>query len=355
MVRGANMPQRRGTMKHWKKILLLCLALLMIGFMTSCRREARGGGSLVIYTTTHESNIRRIVPAFEEATGVRVEIITGSAGSLLARIRAERANPQADLMWGGLTPSAFYVDPDLWHPYVSSHNNEFPEDFRSNGYFNNFMIQVINLWVNTALAAELGVQIRGYADLLHPALRGRIIHADPLSSSSAWRHLSTKLLVMGGYESEESWDFIEAFIQNLNGVTTNSSAAVIRQVVEGEFVVGLSYESSCVEMLQSGATNVEIVYMQEGTTASPFAAAIVRNARNLDNAKAFIDWLTSVDTQRGYANESSSRPANAYIVSTNPFLLDYSRIRILPEDQDFLAEHRGAIEARWRELWARHN
>ena len=341
-------------MKNWKKMLLLCLALLMIGVVTSCRRET-AGGTLVIYTTTHDSNIRRVVPPFEEATGINVEIITGSAGSLLARIRAERANPQADLMWGGLTPPSFYVDPELWHPYVSVNDQRYPEEFRSNGYFNYFVIQVINLWVNRALAADLGVEIRGYNCLLNPALRGRIIHADPLSSSSAWRHLSTQLLVMGGYESEEPWVFLERFIQNLNGVTTNSSSAVIRQVVEGEFVVGLSYESSCIEMLQSGAPNVEIVHMQEGTTAAPFAAAIVRNAKNLDNAKAFIDWLTSDFIQTQYANESSSRPANTHIVSTNPLVRDINLIKMVAEDQDFLSQNRADIEARWRDLWARHN
>jgi len=322
-------------------------------FVTSCQRD--DGNRLVIYTTTHDSNIRRVVPPFEAATGIRVEIITGSAGSLLARIRAERANPQGDVMWGGLTPASFNVDPELWHPFVSENDHLFPEENRSNGYFNYFVTQVINLWVNTELARELGVEIRGYACLLNPALRGRIIHADPLSSSSAWRHLSTQLLVMGGYDSEESWEFVEAFIQNLNGVTTNSSSAVIRQVVEGEFVVGLSYESSCIEMLQSGATNVEIIHMQEGTTASPFAAAIVRNARNIDNAKAFINWLTSDYIQRQYANESSSRPANSYIVSTNPLVRDINQITLVPEDLDFLADNRIEIETRWRDLWARHN
>lgn len=325
------------------------------GAQEASAADAKIGGNLTIYTTTDDSNIERVIPAYEERTGVSVEIVSGSAGECLARIEAEKENPQGDVMWGGLTPSDLAKYPDLWEPYVSSHDPEFPEEYRSNGYFNNFMIQVVNLLVNKDLAAELGVEIKGYKDLLNPALKGKIIHADPTSSSSAWRHLSTQLLVMGGYDSKEAWDYLEQFIQNLDGVTTTSSSAVYKQVAEGEYVVGLTYEPVCVELMMSGADNVEIVYMEEGTTASPFGAAIVKNAKHMDQAKAFIEYLTSKECQTGYAQDSSSRPANANIPSTNEFIADYGTIKLLPEDQAYLSEHKSEIQQKWTDLWAKYN
>ena len=364
-------------MKKLNKLLALCLALSMAFSLVACGNNTSSsagsqgssgsggssssgggdqiGGSLTIYTTTDDSNIERVIPAFEELTGVDVEIISGSAGECIARIEAEKENPQCDVMWGGLTPSDLAKYPDLWEPYVSSHDSEYPEEYRSNGYFNYFMIQTINLLVNTELAEELGVEIKGYEDLLNPVLKGKIIHADPTSSSSAWRHLSTQLLVMGGYDSQESWDYLEQFIQNLDGVTTTSSSAVYKQVSEGEYVVGLTYENVCVELLQSGADNVEIVYMEEGTTASPFGAAIVKDCQNLEQAKAFIEYLTSEECQTGYAQNSSSRPANANLPSTNPYLVDYSEIKVVPEDQDYLSAHKSEIQEKWTELWAKDN
>lgn len=317
--------------------------------------NAKLGGKLTIYTTTDDSNIERVIPAFEEKTGVEVEIISGSAGECIARIQAEKENPQCDVMWGGLTPSDLAKYPDLWEPYVSSHDSEYPEAYRSNGYFNYFMIQTSNLLVNKELEKELGLEIKGYADLLNPALKGKIIHSDPTSSSSAWRHLSTQLLVMGGYDTPESWDYIEKFIQNLAGVTTTSSSAVYKQVAEGEYVVGLTYENVCVELLQSGADNVEIVYMEEGTTSGPFGAGIVKNAKNIEQAKAFIEYLTSEECQTGYAQNSSSRPANANLPSTNPYLIDYSEIKVFPEDQEYLSANKSAIQEKWTQLWAKYN
>ncbi|MDD3165021.1 MAG: extracellular solute-binding protein [Oscillospiraceae bacterium] len=317
--------------------------------------DTKIGGNLTIYTTTDDSNIERVIPAFEELTGVDVEIISGSAGECISRIQAEQNNPQCDVQWGGLTPSDLNKYPDLWEPYVSANDADYPAEYRSNGYFNYFMLQTINLLVNTELADELGVEIKGYNDLLNPALKGKIIHADPTSSSSAWRHLSTQLLVMGGYDSQESWDYLEKFIQNLDGVTTTSSSAVYKQVAEGEYVVGLTYENVCVELLESGADNVQMVYMDEGTTCCPFGAAVVKDAKNMEQAKAFIDYLTSDDCQRGYAEDSSSRPANTKFQSTNDYLVDLNTITVVPEDQDYLSANKSDIQTKWTELWAKYN
>lgn len=336
---------------------LVCIlgALLLLSILGCAQADSRIGGTLTIYTCTDDNNIERVIPAFEELTGIRVEIYSGTAGECMSRILAERDDPVCDVQWGGLTPPDLAKYPDLWEPYVSSHDGEYPEEYRSNGYFNNFIIQTVNLIVNTARAEALGVEINGYADLLNPALKGQIIHADPSVSSSAWRHLSTQLLVMGGYESQEAWDYLEAFIQNLDGVLTPDSEEVYRQVAQGAYAVGLSYENACVELLRSGADDVRIVYMEEGTTASPFAAAIVKDCPNPEQARAFIEYLTSEECQMGYAKDSSSRPANANLPSSNPLLVDYDAIKVVPEDQAYLSANKTAIQERWSQLWAKYN
>lgn len=336
-----------------KRILVALAALVLTAAVSAA--DGQIGGKLVIYTTTDDSNIDRIIPEYKKRTGAEVSIISGTVGECMARIQAEKENPQCDIQWGGLTPSDVDRYAGLFEPYVSSHDSEYPPEYRSNGYFNNHMIQTINLLVNTELEEELGFKIEGYADLLRPELKGRIIHADPTSSSSAWRHLSTQLLVMGGYESKESWDYLEKFIQNLDGVTTTSSSAVFRQVAAGEYVVGLTYENVCIELLQSGADNIRIQYMVEGTTACPFGTAIVKNCPHPEQAKAFIEYLTSKDCQSDYAQKSSSRPANANLPSTNPYLIDYSKIKVVPEDQAYLKKNKKAIQAKWAELWAKYN
>ena len=83
---------------------------------------------------------------------------------------------------------------------------------------------------------------------------------------------------------------------HLASFSTTSSKDVYNLVSNGEYVVGLSYESSVVALINDGAP-IECVYMEEGNTAMAGGAAIVKNAPNLPAAQAMIDLLTSAEFQ----------------------------------------------------------
>ena len=125
------------------------------------------GKKLVVYSTQTDPDIEVVVGGFEKTYGIDVEVINGSAGELRSRIASEAGNPQADVMWGGLSQSDGNAYADLFEPYVSPLNEELYEEYRSdNGFYNYPNVQLVNLIVNTDLAAKLGVEINGYEDLL---------------------------------------------------------------------------------------------------------------------------------------------------------------------------------------------
>ena len=206
-----------------------------------------------------------------------------------------------------------------------------------------------------AEAKKLGVTITGYKDLLNPVLKGKIISADPAASSSAWNQLSTMLSSMGGYESKEAWDYVEALVKNLNGVMSSGSSGAYKGVFNGEYVVGITYESPCLTYIEDGYGDlVEIVYPVEGSNAITFASAIVKNAKNMDNAKLFMDWIAS-DEGQGLWATSTVRPANTNIPITNSVLTPTNKIKLSPRDNDYLAKNQQNILNRWKDLWAKHN
>ncbi|MEG3007378.1 MAG: hypothetical protein RR806_07905, partial [Oscillospiraceae bacterium] len=55
---------------------------------------------LVIYSTHPESLLQLVADEFTKETNVKVEFIN-LKGELADRVRAEKANPQADIMYGG--------------------------------------------------------------------------------------------------------------------------------------------------------------------------------------------------------------------------------------------------------------
>ncbi|WP_231979808.1 type 2 periplasmic-binding domain-containing protein [Tessaracoccus coleopterorum] len=66
-----------------------------------------------------------------------------------------------------------------------------------NGFYSVDHLSSVAFAVNNNLEKELGLEINGYEDLLDPALKGKIVMADPTSSSSAWNNISNIMAVYG--------------------------------------------------------------------------------------------------------------------------------------------------------------
>lgn len=328
---------------------ILALTMLLSGLaVTAVAQDA--SGELNIYTTVSELQYNAIVGAFQaKYPGIAVNATQAGAGDCKTRIIAEADNPQGDAMFGGLVYADTLSMSENFEEYVSVNDANLPEEFRNaTGILTYHDAQIPCLFVNDELEAEAGVTIASYADLLNPALYGQVVSADPTQSSSAWNQLQCILTDFGGWESEAAWDYIAKLHDN-NLIVTSSSSAVYKGVYSGEYTVGLTYEPACVQMLSEGAEGVHIVYPTEGVTSIAFGSAIIKNCKNLDNAKLFMDFLTSDECQIIY-NQCGARQANSNLEIDNPWIVDLSTITYNVADTIALAENRGAIQDMWREI-----
>ena len=338
-----------------KKTLSLILALaLALSCMVFSALAEGPSGELILYTTVSELQYNALVGAFQaKYPGIDVKFTKAGAGESKARIIQEKDNPQADAMFGGLVYADLLGDlSDCLEPYVSPNDEKMPEDMKNkSGLLTFHDAQIPCLWVNDELEEEAGVTITGYKDLLDPALKGKIASADPTSSSSAWNQLQCILTDFGGWDSEEAWTFIQGLHDN-DMVILSSSSGPYKTVYQGEYTVGLTYEPAVVQMLGEGAEGVHIVYPTEGVTSIAFGSAVIKGAKNMDNAKLFIDFLISDEGQAIY-NECGARQANANLVLENPnqLIVDLSTINYLVADTQALAENQPAIQDHWREIY----
>ena len=174
---------------------------------------------------------------------------------------------------------------------------------------------------------------------------------DPANSSSAWAELTNMLLVMGEEPYDEAaWDWVNQFIGNLNGVMLSSSSAIYKGVVAGEYVVGVSYEDPCVSLLVDGATNVKLVYPEEGAVWLPAGIAIIKNAPNMENAKLLVDWIISDEGQAEIA-KTTARPVNPNINNTAEEMTPFSEINVKYEDMELCGANKKAWQGRWTDLF----
>ncbi len=158
---------------------------------------SKDGGKLVVYSPNSEGLMNATVPLFEEKTGIDVEVIQAGTGELIKRIQSEKADPYGDLMFGG-SWSTVYGNKDLWEPYVSANDANVMDAYKNTcGFITGNVLDGSCIIINKNLIGD--IKIEGYADLLNPALKGKIATADPANSSSAFAQLTNMLKAMGGY------------------------------------------------------------------------------------------------------------------------------------------------------------
>lgn len=335
-------------------VLTVCL-LLMIPSANVQGTSASSldiGRTLVLYSSMTENDLNNLVEYFcEKYPNVNVEIVNGSMGELTARISAERNNPQGDVMWGGLSNCDGDVYSDLFEHWLSDYEEEIMAAYRSdNGFYNYNHLSTTVFCVNTDLEKKLGIEIKGYADLLNPALKGKIVFSDPNSSSAAWNNLCNIMAVYGN-DSEEAWNLIEGLLKN-GMVIGPSSSVCFKSVLAGEYVVGLTYEDGASTLLKSGATNIKMVYPEEGASACANAAAIIKGAPHLEAAKAMINFLASAEGQSKLGNALGTvRFTNANAQYHTPYLPVSSEIKWVYRDTEWLIENKAQILKHWNDLY----
>ncbi len=140
-----------------------------------------------------------------------------------------------------------------------------------------------------------GTTIEAMVIIYNPEFKGQIAHADPARSGSAFMALAIQLMSMGG-NTENGWNYMSSFVENLDGKVLFSSSAVFEQVADGSYKVGITYEEAALKYEKSGE-NLEVVYPAEGTSKVPGPIAIIKGAKNLEHAKKFVDFILSKEVQ----------------------------------------------------------
>ncbi len=337
-----------------KIIALLTATVITVGSFVGCSggkdsaQTKDGSKKLVVYSPNSEDIVNTIVPLFEDETGITVELVSAGTGELFKRLQSEKDNSYADVIFGG-SMAQYVQNPDLFEPYVAKYNDDLVEGHRNvNGYVTTYGSDGSVLLVNKNLIGN--IKIKGYKDLLNPELKGKIAAADPATSSSSFAQLTNILLAMGGdYTSDAGWNYVKSLVANLDGKVANGSGAVHKSVADGEFVVGLTYEDPSVSYVKNGG-NVEVVYPEEGAVFLDPGSAIIKGAKNMDNAKLFMDFLTSKKAQDAFGTQLTIRP-----LRKDAELADYMKplkdIKLLEEDRNYVFEHKKEIAEKYTEIF----
>lgn len=239
--------------------------------------------TVVIYNAVSTKLIQAFTQEFEKQNpGVKAEVISGGSGELLTRIKAERANPRGDVLVG---PDADVFDADLslFDSYDSKEKAGFDKAaIGPNGKYYGFSTNFQAFIVNTKMM-PLGKAPKSWADLAKPEFKGKILMANPAQSGSGYSQMHQILMLYG-------WDTMSKIVQN--AVIVPSSKLAFQNVAKGEIAVGLTSEFNILVSKLEG-NPVDFVYPSDGTALIIDANGIIKGGPNLENARKFIDFISS--------------------------------------------------------------
>ena len=310
-----------------KKIISI---LIVLSLCFGCSSEkSESSNALVIYCPHPLDFINPLVDDFKAKNpGINVDVIAAGTGELLKRVESEKDNPLGDILWGG-SLNTIRLKMDLFENYTSTNEVNIAEFYKNvEGPITRFTTIPSVLMVNTNLSKN--IKIEGYEDLLNPALKGKIACADPLTSASSFEHLDNMLYAMGNGNPEKGWDYVKKLCANLDGKLLSGSSAVYKGVADGEYTVGLTFEEGGANYVVSGSP-VKLVYMKEGVVFKADGIYIIKNAKNMENAKKFVDYATSYDAQKTI-NEKLNRRSVRDDLPPSEILLSVDKINVIKDD-----------------------
>ena len=329
-------------------IITILFALGLFYSIMGCSTEESdtGENSLVIYSPHPLSFLNALVDDFKAKNpGINVELIGAGSGELLKRVESEKDNPLGDVLWGGtvtiVKPKAY-----LFEDFATTNAENIPYK-NVEGPLTRCTVVPSILMVNTNLAGN--IKIEGYEDLLNPALKGKIAFADPAAAQSPFEHLVNMLYAMGGGDTEKGWDYIKKFCANLDGKLLSGSSATYKGVADGEYTVGLTFEQGGVDYVAWGSP-VKVVYMKEGVISKPDGVYIIKGAKNMENAKKFVDYITSYDAQK-MINEKLNRRAVRSDLPPSDLFIPIEDINIIYDDEDLVVANKQKWLDKFRDIF----
>lgn len=276
-------------MSHgWLRYAILVLSLLV-------PVAGRAQESLVVYSSVDEENAKKLLDAFSKATGVKVRFTFLSSGPAVARIEAEKGNPQADVWYGA--PSENHVvlkEKGLSQPYLSQGARDLAAKFKDpEGYWTSFYMNPLGFASNLKVLEQRKTPPpASWADLLKPEFRAQVQAPSPQTSGTGYNMVAALVLIMGEDKAFEYLKKLNPSIQTY----TQSGTAPSKAAAIGQAGVGIQFTPAFLQLIEEGYP-LKITFPREGVGFEAPAISILRGAPHADLAKKLVDWSISLPGQ----------------------------------------------------------
>jgi iron(III) transport system substrate-binding protein len=285
-------------------------AVLAAGLIAACGTASggtSGAGSITLYSGQHEQTTQSLVNAFEEQTGIHVNVRYNDEDSFANEIVAEEAHPVADVFYTENSPALEYLqDRGLLAPVDAATLAKTPAKYNSpQGDWVGVSARVSVLIYNPSLisAAQLPTSV---LQLANPKYKGKLAFA---AGETDFQPIVTSVARAYGDAAASSW---------LNGIKENAGShiypdneTIADEVNRGAVAFGVVNQYYWYRMkAELGASNIhsKITYFaprDPGYVVDVSGAGILKSTKNMADAQKFLAFLVSKQGQEIIAHSIS--------------------------------------------------
>jgi len=300
-----------------KKGVLLAMALSSV-MMSSAH-------ALTVYTAGPGSLAKSLASGFEKKTGVKVDIFQATTGKVMARLEAEQANPQADILISASWDTAEDLHNRGWLlPYQSANAANVP-DLKSDDFVAQGVSALGIVW-NTKSGTP---EPKEWRDLTTDAFKDKVTTPDPALSGASLDLLIGLQNGMG----DKAWTLFEDLKKN-GMVVSGPNAQAVTPVMQGAKAAVFGAVDYVSYGNISQGESLKVIFPASGTVMAPRPMMILKSTQHSDDAKAFVDYVLSPEGQAMVA-DAWLMPARGDVQAKRPLLND---LKILPTNSDGTSE-----------------
>lgn len=330
----------------------LSLSLLTAPVLSQAAEEVN------LYSARIEALIKPMLDRFTEQTGIEVNLVTGDADELLSRLQNEGRNSPADLLLTNDAGRLYRAQvADLVQPIASDVlSQRIPAVYRDpQGH-----------WFGLSLRARPIMYVKGeidpaelstYEDLADPRWHQQICIR---SSGNIYNQsLVASMIAANGLKATEEW--AKGLVSNLAKPPRGGDRDQIKAAAAGQCKLAIANTYYLAGMFNSddpaereAAAKIGVFWPNQngrGSHVNISGAAVTKAAKNRDNAVKLIEFLSSDEAQKWYAEVNGEYPVVEGVASS-ALLQRWGEFKADPLNMAILGEsNREALKLMDRAGW----
>ena len=306
---------------------------------------------LTVYTALETDQIKAYENGFNKVNpNIELKWVRDSTGVITAKLLAEKANPQADVVMGVAASSLALLDSNgMLVGYAPINLDAIMSTYRDKKnppHWFGMDVWGATVCFNTVEAQKKGIpKPETWKDLTKPIYKGQVVMPNPASSGTGYFDVVAWLTLWGDDNGKGGgWKYMDALHENI-AQYTHSGSKPCNMAATGEYVVGISFEYRANSNKAKGAP-IDLVFPKEGLGWDLEAFGIMKTTTKMDAAKKLADWASSKDAMQLYGKNFAitAQPGVAAPLANVP--ADYEK-RLVKLDFNAAADNRERILAEW--------